>query len=75
MNNHHRQHRPQRQTAPNPKLAAFLSETLGAVQAGDIGREMAAQAIKAWPAIHAADHAAKVAALRQLAANAGGTHA
>lgn len=59
--------RSQHQAKPSPRLMAFLAETLEAVQRGAIGRETARDAIKAWPAILAPDHAAKAAALRALA--------
>lgn len=55
------------QGGPSPKLAAFLAETLEAVQSGAIGRETARDLIRAWPAILAPDHAAKAAAVRRLA--------
>lgn len=57
----------QHHAKPSPKLSAFLAETLAHVRAGQIGRETAKDAIKAWPAIHTADHGAKAAALRELA--------
>jgi len=75
MNRTYRQHRPaprnhhghQHQAGPSPKLAAFLSGILESVRSGDLGRETARDAIKAWPAFLAPDHAAKAAAVRKLA--------
>lgn len=64
--NHHG-HQHQAGAGPSPKLAAFLAETLQAVQSGAIGREMARDAIRAWPTVHPSDICAKSAAIRQLA--------
>lgn len=60
-------HQHQAGAGPSPKLAAFIADTLQAVQAGQIGRETARDAIRAYSAMQPADLAAKAAAVRRLA--------
>lgn len=57
----------QRQAGPSPKLAAFLLEALESFRAGRIGRDVAVDTIRAYPALRADEIAMKARALRLLA--------